>query len=1182
MIMPRNIFIVTICLLVLLQGQGRPYEGPDDPAADVAAERSGFMTGNRVLVFFRNTTEIGDCCYLGYDTSRWPDNFDGSPMHDGIAVLIGARVYLENDTIPVADPLLYNNNPDLDTLYYIQSSYREFMDHSPDNTVEWGLYPVFGYFNEYDEYPAMSNRPQSWPPAGWPAPDYELKWPGEWNGRFGRGIMKADLESFFVVNDAQDQEYLGTNDTIRYYPRPGHYIGDLRPEVTIQNGQPWGGIGIRISTRGFQWANPQAMDAIFWEYEISNISDYDLPEMFFGYLLDNAVGGESGEGDDIGYYRQDLNLCYSWDIDFTAVGGATPGLLGFAFLESPGLPNDGVDNDNDGLVDEARDNVALAQIGPADGIDDLVAFLEYYNKTEADLHTHWDADEDQDWQYGMDLNNNGQYAYLTEHGSWRLEEGEIVGDDVGLDGVNPFDLNYTGPDPDGTEGNNRPDFAEGVGCEPNFAVTDVSESDMLGLTSFRYLLAWPSDAPRMDNDQLLFEWLNESVLDDYQEIPHNFIEYFASGTFPLYRGLTERVSMAELHSYDPLSGLSAPPFDAPAMFRLKEVVQEIYERDYRFAQPPLTPTLTAIPADGMVILSWDDAADKYTRDSFVGNINDFEGYKIYRATDKKMADAETITDGYGNPLLKEPVFQCDLFDNIYGFTDFGYINGTGYNLGDDSGIQHHWIDTDVDNGRTYYYVLVAYDYGIPDVGDGITPSENTYTLELDEYDNVVRTSINVAVVTPHQFAAGFQYPQAEVEESETFGTGWVSPQVLIPSFLKPGNTYKIKFGHEIPSTSPSLPATKIERAEVYRQNSISVFDVTAGDVLIYHEDENSYTGSSFVWDDYEHRFYMNAGIQLTTSPIDGVVIEYKIPALLPELDTENSGWMVGDAPLNVVIPDSVYRFFPFDYNIVFTDDDSAYVGITTVKTAAYPDYQPLTASEQLVNVPVNFYVENLSIHDEEGHPEICDIIIHDLDGSGEFEWASDRVYVGRISTVGFWAAGKKWAATAFSFDLLNAESPDDLPQPGDVYYLTFRRGFWETDSIMYTVEVPEEVDTQALNRTMDQIKVVPNPYVATNLMEESVVNYHLNQERRLMFTHLPARCTIKIFTMSGIHVQTIEVDNAVENRQSDWDLNSMANGTAFWDLKTKEGLEVAAGWYIYHVVAQTTGKEKVGKFAIVK
>jgi hypothetical protein len=73
-----------------------------------------------------------------------------------------------------------------------------------------------------------------------------------------------------------------------------------------------------------------------------------------------------------------------------------------------------------------------------------------------------------------------------------------------------------------------------------------------------------------------------------------------------------------------------------------------------------------------------------------------------------------------------------------------------------------------------------------------------------------------------------------------------------------------------------------------------------------------------------------------------------------------------------------------------------------------------------------------------------------------------------------------------------------------------------------------------------------------------------------MFTHLPAQCEIKIFSVSGVMLDEIDVDNVADN------------GTAYWDLNTHEGLEVAAGVYVYYVKAKKTGDEKVGKFSIIK
>ncbi|MBN1558918.1 hypothetical protein JW998_01620, partial [candidate division KSB1 bacterium] len=104
----------------------------------------------------------------------------------------------------------------------------------------------------------------------------------------------------------------------------------------------------------------------------------------------------------------------------------------------------------------------------------------------------------------------------------------------------------------------------------------------------------------------------------------------------------------------------------------------------------------------------------------------------------------------------------------------------------------------------------------------------------------------------------------------------------------------------------------------------------------------------------------------------------------------------------------------------------------------------------------------------------------------------------------------------------------------------------------------------------------------TNTMEQSVANWDRNQQRQIMFTHIPAQCKITIFTIGGVLVDQFEVNNAAENRQNDWDLNSAANGTVHWDLRSKEGLEIAAGYYIYHVESSVTGNVKVGKFAVIK
>ena len=88
--------------------------------------------------------------------------------------------------------------------------------------------------------------------------------------------------------------------------------------------------------------------------------------------------------------------------------------------------------------------------------------------------------------------------------------------------------------------------------------------------------------------------------------------------------------MAELHSFDNLTGSpGGEQIEPPALFDLKKTVQLIYETDYRFAQPPTMPTLSAEARDGEVLLSWNSIAEQ-SKDPFLPDSleYDFEGYKI--------------------------------------------------------------------------------------------------------------------------------------------------------------------------------------------------------------------------------------------------------------------------------------------------------------------------------------------------------------------------------------------------------------------------------------------------------------------------------------------------------------------------------------------------------------------------
>ena len=98
---------------------------------------------------------------------------------------------------------------------------------------------------------------------------------------------------------------------------------------------------------------------------------------------------------------------------------------------------------------------------------------------------------------------------------------------------------------------------------------------MVGLTSFR-MFPIPSHAASNEtqwfkNDAVMWDLIGGDTLEEFEGNISNLVEVFASGPFPLYQGRVERISMAELHSYDPLAGLNSAEHESPALYELKRI-----------------------------------------------------------------------------------------------------------------------------------------------------------------------------------------------------------------------------------------------------------------------------------------------------------------------------------------------------------------------------------------------------------------------------------------------------------------------------------------------------------------------------------------------------------------------------------------------------------------------------------
>ncbi len=1138
LVKPGRFLLFSIALMSLIiqsmsLGQGVPLIGdqkiPDDPPAETTARRWWYMDGNRVWLKFFNDGMLGD--HPDPMASIWPKG-SGISMNDGLAVMVNAKIVVDKHGVPLASEASFNKASGDTTIYFCQTYYREDMDIDPSGQFNWGFYPVRGYLNLDQEKPAISNDADSWPVGGWPdAPDFtDPDGQTEWNGYFGRGKTNADLESYFVTNDAWDLEYQQPKG-FQYHARPNKKIGEGK--------YYWGGLGARIGARLFQWTNPLAQDCIFIHYDVANISDYDLNNVILAFYIDSGIGDDPQ--DDYSYMNKLLDMSWIFDSDGLGAGAVPVGLMAFAFLESPGFPYDHLDNDEDGITDEDRTpNAGVWSDDPLAGPNgttiNKAKFEAFYEPRK--VQPHWTGDENMNWRGWEDTNGDGIFTLGVDE----------IWDDIGADGVGPLDGNYYGPDKDGSEANGRPDDGE-----PNFGRTDKDESDQVGLTAFH---AWSRETGahpsyrQFDHDSTMYA-VTESGFEPNFTTAGNVLNVFASGPVPLKSWTKERFSLAELHTWDKPYQDKAN-WSATALFQLKKTVQRIYNASYQFAKPPDKPRLKAIPGDGKVTLTWDTRAEE-SREPFYGYIRDFEGYKIIRSTEPYFEDARVVTDGYGSQMFLKPIAQFDLVDNIKGFADWSVYNGVSFYLGEDTGLQHSFVDENVVNGRTYFYAVVAYDYGW--AADKLSPSENTATITKNEADSVSFIDRNCVMVTPRSYASG--YVRSEKAEGWIVkqGSGSVELEMIDPSEYRGGHTYELKFAVNANEYDPERARTayRLNDDKVYNFKTAGFFvlDVTnpaAQDTVFYQAVEP---------DQEKMESPLFDGLRLRIN--NDVTPEFLGKSWQDPKDKSTMVTIDANDLLNV----------PWEYSLHFVKD-SVY---TTPLVTSGP------GGNYLANIKVNVFALNHNFFhkrvvgkDTTVVPDTACVVVVDADNNGKFQMraedpTSDYFIIGdfasRMRTT--WGDRRNLDRLGYAYTV---HFPGQLPRIGSVLHLETRRPFTPKDVYRFTISPSEALNVELAKADLKKIKVVPNPYICTNLMEPKV-RQGLNQQRRLMFTHLPAQCTIGIYSVSGVLVDEIEVNNPVDD------------GHVFWDMQTLEGLEISYGLYLYHVQAPGIG-EVVGKFAVVK
>ena len=941
---------------------------------------------------------------------------------------------------------------------------------SPDGKVFWGWEPLaysdlnVPYGDPNSARLPTSNdvdrdgdgKPDSWP-EGWYNPNLKRY---VWPGALRQGSSNADLESFFVVDDRSNQEF-------KYYPFP---------EDSTRMG-----LGIEIESRYYQWSNPLAEDVIFLIYKVTNKSEKDLNEVVFGMWGDPHIGGPSNWRDDLSYFDRDQNMVYAWDEDGKSdVAGRVPGYFGYIFLESPGNPHDGIDNDGDGLIDESREN----------GIDD-----------DGD----WDPETD---DVGVDgLPNSGDYG---------------ENDGVPTAG-NAYDIRQPG--------------------EPNFEWTDLDESDMIGLTSFAAPDFGGNNRISKD-DYIYSTFMTPGRFDtSNSEVAGDNIFLYGSGNFTLKAGEARRFSIALCvgDSYDDLTLNAqtarqiyntnyqfAKPPEKPTLTAVPgDQKVTLYWDD--IAESSWDPVAEEYDFEGYVIY-------RSTDPSFLDqqNITDVNGSRFL------FEPLTTETGGWAKwDLINDYEGPSDI-----PYTGRGVAYHLGNNTGlihsfvDSNNVlngqKYYYAICAYDHGNKELGI------GPSETSKTITLNPETNEVFLDINTAAVTPRAPAAGYTSG-FVTEYD-SLTTIKQISGFGTGEFSFEVLNPMAIEDTNSFHIVFEsnptkYSIEDLNP-IEETRTIKENVYLtlkkhhvnatrfilKNSSGAVMEQGTDYLIFPE-----SGQIVLTDTLNSRLSDGDQVSLSythyplwqstqlnnqeTNPVvDGIKLYVKGHQL--ELNKNKSKWVEGSTGnyQTTVGPfdGKASNMRPGDYEIRWSSNE-----------AIYKDTLNNTMPFEIWNVtpgriPFKERVVLLDYLKRNKKWDLGeDVGLLEIDPKTQLTWLITFDKPGNVGV--------------------------DHPVDGDIYYIATNRPFTSDDIFEYKTTA-SGIDKEAATSGLKDICVVPNPYVVTNVLEPlDRQNPRDRGPRKVYFDKLPNKCTIRIYTITGELVKVLNHDSPFDNGQEFWDLTTKDN-----------------------------------------
>lgn len=423
-------------------------------------------------------------------------------------------------------------------------------------------------------------------------------------------------------------------------------------------------------------------------------------------------------------------------------------------------------------------------------------------------------------------------------------------------------------------------------------------------------------------------------------------------------------------------------------------------------------------------------------------------------------------------------------------------------------IQHSFIDTGLYNGVEYWYCLVAFDNG--DTTLGIDPLQSGFGSP--------GINPHIAAGTPTTDPAGFYDAISTVVHNyvgvEQPSDGDVIPIIFDANLLQ-GSNYRVVF-----EDTPDQSYWHLENE-------------TTGDTILANQTRN--TGDPGLYEVAE-------GLRV----------------VVRNGDHDPRGWgqtAFGSADTTLAMGGfygAIIPAFTGDDNDVFGDGhfrstyELRYTGDSTranwVLDGFYASDSVFWVPFECWNVSTNERV-SLTVYDfyDDGVWDSLDLI-------GIVNYPYDSI--NSVTQYAF----PSYYSWLFGFD-------EDLYNPsiGDVFTIQGAPLNGPDDDFSFSVD---GVSAGNAGDQLKDIKVVPDPYIA----QYSAMVETNDGESVLEFQNIPDQCTIRIYTLAGNLVQTLE--------------HTSGTGSERWNLLSDERQQIASGIYIYHV--ESPYGQKIGRFAVIK